>query len=58
MGKDSAGNIVITDVLEDGAAFNDGFLKVQYINLYAIILYMHVICGCFFEPELLHFMLY
>ena len=40
MGKDSAGNIVITDVLEDGAAFNDGFLKVQYINLYAIILYM------------------
>lgn len=56
MGKDSAGNIVITDVLEDGAAFNDGFLKV-----YKIIICnntVHVICGCFFEPELLHFMLY
>lgn len=29
--KDQSGNIVITEVLEDGAAFNDGFLQVSVL---------------------------
>ena len=50
--KDKSGHIVITEVVEDGAAFNDGFLQVSVYIHYEVnaIPYECNISACIIIP--------